>query len=695
MKLRTKITGMGVVMVMLTALTIVTVALVQKGVVRDDISAEIKDLAKSEAAKSAQDVFLMCRAAQESVLNEVGSSLNVAEKTLAETGVVHFSAETVSWSAINQYSKQSQEVVLPKMVVGDIWLGKNSDPTQPSPVVDEVKRLVGGTCTIFQRMNEAGDMLRVSTNVMKTDGKRAIGTFIPRQNPDGKPNPVIASVLRGETFRGRAFVVDAWYITAYQPIWDAAHQSVVGILYVGVKQENVASLRKGIEDIVVGKTGSIFVLEGSGAGQGNYAIAPSGAATGENAWDLKDRTGQPYIQSLIHNALEADQRSSSEQIPVSFTQYQLASEKNSPAQDMTAAVTYFKPWDWVIVASYNDDDFIASQNRVASDMTTMIFWISMIAAAIVLLSVVAGLLVAKGISKPIVIMTKAAERLAAGDLTENLQIATRDEVGQLGVALNRMIEKVREVLTQARGASDQVASGSQQVEASSEEMSRGSTEQAAAAEEASAAMEQMAANIRQNADHALQTEKIAVMSAQNAESGAQTVKQTAAAMQDIAGKISIVEEIARQTNLLALNAAIEAARAGEHGKGFAVVAAEVRKLAERSQVAAAEISELSSSSVEVAIKAGDMLSKMVPDIRHTAELVQEIAAACKEQDTGAGQVNQAIQQLDQVIQHNASAAEQMSATAEELSAQADQLQTTIAFFRLGQNTERTQPLLLP
>jgi len=195
-------------------------------------------------------------------------------------------------------------------------------------------------------------------------------------------------------------------------------------------------------------------------------------------------------------------------------------------------------------------------------------------------------------------------------------------------------------------------------------------------------MEQMAANIRQNADNAMQTEKIASKSAEDAKKGGESVAKTLAAMKEIASKISIIEEIARQTNLLALNAAIEAARAGEHGKGFAVVAAEVRKLAERSQHAAAEISELSGSSVEVAEQAGRMLSEMVPDIQRTAELVQEISAASKEQDTGAEQVNQAIMQLDQVIQQNASASEEMASTSEELSSQAEQLQDTISFFKV-------------
>ena len=258
------------------------------------------------------------------------------------------------------------------------------------------------------------------------------------------------------------------------------------------------------------------------------------------------------------------------------------------------------------------------------------------------------------------------------------------------LALHAMIQKLNDVVSEVKSAADNVASGSQQLSSSAEQMSQGASQQAAAAEEASSSMEEMSSNIKQNADNAIQTEKIAAQSATVAQEGGKAVFQTVAAMKQIAGKISIIEEIARQTNLLALNAAIEAARAGEHGKGFAVVASEVRKLAERSQKAAAEISGLSSSSVEVAENAGEMLNKMVPDIQKTAELVQEISASCREQDSGAEQINKAIQQLDQVIQQNASASEEMSSTAEELSSQAEQLQSSIAFFKIDWQATTTK-----
>ncbi|MBE0501279.1 MAG: HAMP domain-containing protein [Desulfuromonadales bacterium] len=339
----------------------------------------------------------------------------------------------------------------------------------------------------------------------------------------------------------------------------------------------------------------------------------------------------------------------------------------------------------------------------------------------IVISMFFGYMIARSIALPMAIGVQLAEEVAKGDFSTRMNMKRRDEIGQLalaldsmaeslgrqadvaediskgnlnaevklssekdqlGTSLKKMVEVLRDVINNVRLSADNVASGSQTMSASSEEMSQGASEQAAAAEEASSSIEQMTANIRQNADNAQETEKIAVQAAKDAQEGGAAVVNTVAAMKDIASKIMIIEEIARQTNLLALNAAIEAARAGEHGKGFAVVAAEVRKLAERSQIAAGEISNLSTSSVDVAERAGELLKIVVPNIQKTAELVQEITAASREQDAGADQINKAIQQLDQVIQQNASASEEMASTAEELSSQSEQLQGMIDYFKI-------------
>lgn len=288
-------------------------------------------------------------------------------------------------------------------------------------------------------------------------------------------------------------------------------------------------------------------------------------------------------------------------------------------------------------------------------------------------------------------VTSVAAKISKGNL--NLEVRERSSEDALMQALKSMVGRLRSVVSDVKSSSDNVAAGSQQLSSSSEEMSQGASEQAAAAEQVLSAIEEMITNIRQSADNAKQTEKIAVKSAEAAGEGSNAVLETVGAMNEIAKKISIIEEIARQTNLLALNAAIEAARAGEYGKGFAVVASEVRKLAERSQTAAAEISNLSISSVDVAKRAGNMLQKMLPDIQKTAELVQEISASSNELNISAGQISEATQQLNQVIHQNAGASEEMSTTAEELSSQAEQLQSTIAFFIInGECSDETEKI---
>ncbi len=346
---------------------------------------------------------------------------------------------------------------------------------------------------------------------------------------------------------------------------------------------------------------------------------------------------------------------------------------------------------WVLIAEIDADE-------VMQPIKNIRFWIFMSLLIIIFLVIIFAYFIAKGIANPLIKGVAFIISVSEGNLTSEIDVNQKDEVGILIKALNGMISRLRDIVADVKGVaknvaygSSQMSEGSQNLSTHSEELSQGASEQAASAEEASASMEQMTANIRQNADNAMQTERIALESAKKAGESGKAVTKTVSAMKEIAKKISIIEEIARQTDLLALNAAVEAARAGEYGKGFAVVASEVRKLAERSRKAANEISTLSGSSVDIAEKAGEMLDRLVPDIQKTAELVQEISVACNEQNSGSDQINKAIQQLDMVIQQNASSSEELASTSEELVStsqtladQAELLRHTISFFKVDQ-----------
>jgi methyl-accepting chemotaxis protein len=629
----------------------------------------------------------MCRTQQESVQQKVDADLNVAREIMNQAGPVTFAEETVPWQAVNQFTNQSSTVRLPKMMVGQVWLGQNTSLSAPSPIVDKVQNLVGGTCTLFQRMNDAGDMLRVCTNVQTLDNTRAIGTYIPATQSDGSQNPVISSVLRGETFRGRAYVVNAWYITAYEPIVDETGK-VVGVLYVGVKQENVKSLREGIMDIVVGKTGYVFVLGGSGNQKGDYIISQNGQRDGENIWEAKDSDGNYFIQEIIQKAT-SQETSRSGEIPVDFVHYPWKNPGEDQARMKISAITYFEPWDWVIGAGSYEDDFQETQvemdrtiTMVEKAISNMVLVTIALALGLSLISLLIASVLGNRISSPLITTSDILGRVSEGDLTQHLNFTQKDEIGHIAQALNHMVDSVKQVIAGIQDSAEQVASSSEELSSSAQSLSSGATEQAANLEETSASIEELSASINQNSENAENALKVTNNAGPLMQQGTEKVERTVDAMKKIAEQIRIVDDIADQTNLLALNAAIEAARAGEMGKGFAVVAVEVRKLAERSQQAAKEITQLAAESVQLAEQAGEAIGKVGPMAQKTAEMVQEIASACREQASGAEQITEAMSQLDQVTQQNSASSEEAAAASEELAAQAQNMRELVERFKI-------------
>ncbi|MCF6734005.1 methyl-accepting chemotaxis protein [Blastococcus sp. KM273129] len=698
--IRTKVVALAVASIAVTGVAMGGVSAWQSSRFADDAARDMDALVEENISRAARGAYDLVATQGASTAVKVDHDLNAARYVLQQSGGFAIDASgrnLVTWDARNQMDGEVTRLTLPRVLVGGEWLGQNTDMAVRTPVVDDVMAMVGATVTLFQKTPE-GDFLRVATNVQAASGSRAIGTYIPAVNPDGTPNPVAAAVSSGQTYRGNAFVVDSWLVSAYEPILGPTGD-VVGVLYVGVKQTNLPSLRQGLESTTIGEHGHIEVFGGTGDRAGSVLVSPGGARDGEQLIDAADAEGAPYVRQIVDAALPLEE---GEQATVRYVD-----PEEGP---MTARVSYYAPWDWVITAVTRDADFAGATDALAEGRTSMV-WAMVLAA--LLIAVVGGLIalwVGRRLTRP---LTRLRDRMAEiadgeGDLTQRMDDSRDDEVGQLSGAFNRFVEKVagtvrdihrcaREVASSAAGVSA-VADGLAQRASRSRDQAQGAhgaaSEISSSVSSAAAGAEEMGASITEIARSAAEAAEVGRQAASLAEQTETTIAALGASSAEIGDVVKVISGVAEQTNLLALNATIEAARAGDAGKGFAVVANEVKELAQEAAKASEEIAQRVQGIQSETTDAVRSIARIAEVVRAINDHQTTIASAVEEQTAttrelsrsvasaaeGAGAVTTTLTSVRQDADDSASDVDRARTSAQELDALSKELNRLLSVF---------------
>ena len=722
--LRNKIYGLALVAATLPVLVLLLLMQHFRSSISQRAARELTALTTANVEQTARDTYGLCETANDLLQRQINENLGVALRILGERGGVGSGGGSLHWQAVNQFTQRTAEVTLPRMLIGGTPATQSRSFQTPSPLVDEITKLTGGVVSISQRMNEQGDMLRVATTVAAADGNRAIGTYIPATGPDGAPTPVIASVLRGEVYRGTAFAVSDWYVTAYEPLRDGTGR-VIGMLAVGERISSVESVRRTIMNTVIGRTGRIVVVGCKGSLRGRYIISVDGKRDGENIWDSRDAAGNPVVQTQIEKALSLGKGE------VFEASYPWQNPGEPRPRMKWSAFVYFEPWDWLINAGAYEDEYMAPIQQVSSSAANLLWGVTL--AGLLSLFVVLGVafLVGGRLTKPIELLTNLAGKIAKGNLhgarTDLLNLQPQedqkrrrrfdfpDETGDMMASFRDMTETLGKLIGQVQRSGIQVTTSGTEITASAKQLESTVAEQAAATQQVSASSSEISATSRDLLRTMSGVGEAVGEAAAQAESGQSELSEMEKAMRqlvkstgsissrlgvisDRASKISTVvttiNKISDQTALLSLNAAIEAEKAGELGKGFSVVAREISRLADQTAVSTQDI-EAVVKEMQSAVSSGVMeMDKFSEEVRRRVEEVNSIATALGRMIEKVQALGPEFETVKQGMNAQTQAAQQINEAMKQLAETANLSKSTLAEFQkaTGQLTSAVQGL---
>lgn len=655
---RIKITIITIFAIILPIIIIQFVSIKMQNTIAIEADKELINLTNNNIKQIAKDAYSLCQMSNEILKNKNNIAIKLLKDKIRENGNIKITNENVKWLARNQYTNQEQEIILPKINCGNIWFGQISNFEQKAPIVDDVTNIVGGTITIFQRMNDKGDMLRISTSVPTNNGKRAISTFIPAINPDGLNNPVVEKVLKGEIYMGIAYVVNDWYITVYEPIKDA-NNKVIGMIYAGEKLSSIKSLRNSLQNIKVGEKGYLFVIGTIEPFKGKYIISQNGELDNKSIIDVASIEEKPLVSNMLDKAvrLKPDEL-------ITF-EHKWKGPLDSLQSERITSLAYFSDWGWIIGATTFKEDFYDTKesiNQILGDLQRNLI---LVGIGTIILFVILAFILSKRMTNPLNFVIKVAEKISNGLISDakNLILNYKSKVGientsrnindesiKLILKFEKMLDNLESLIGQVQKSGISVSTTVTQISASARELESTIAEQAALTTQVTASSKEIAKtseNLANTTDElmttASETNEIAESGVKKLNSVVENLNTMQNSSLEIHKKLELIKnktkninnilvaitKVANQTNLLSLNAAIEAERAGDAGGGFAIVAREIRRLADQTSISALDIEKLINEMQKTVAEGTDYIISYTNTNKQNSEQIYQIIEEIK------------------------------------------------------------------